>query len=152
MPTADWVEISRAPTIVRILIEEPGLTPDSPSISERIKSIYRNNYHNSTISNAGIIYIKRLYQNMYAVPATVRGVDMFEGEPVEAYPLRDGEILEPVASYAPGNPNKQFGDFKKMFGITSKPIATPVGGTRRRRRGKKTRRSRRRSSRRSRRR
>jgi hypothetical protein len=141
MPTADWVEISRAPTIVRILIEEPGLYPGLPSIPDRIEDIYEREYH-GRISRPGIIYIKRLYENMYAVPTTVRGVDMFEGEPVEAYPLSNGEILEPVASYAPGNPNKKFGDFKKMFGITSKPIATPVGGTRRRRRGKKTRRRR----------
>jgi hypothetical protein len=152
MPTADWVEIERAPRIARILIQQPNLRPGSESISDLIRNIYERTYPNSTISNAGISHVKFLYEKLYAVPTTVRGVDMFEGEPVEAYPLRDGEILDPIASYAPGNPNKQFGDFKKMFGITSKPIATPVGGTRRRRRGKKTKRSRRRSSKRSRRR
>jgi hypothetical protein len=75
---------------------------------------------------------------MYAVPATVRGVDMFEGDPVEAYPLRDGQILEPLARYEPGNPDKKFGNLKQMLGITSKPIARPLGGTRRRRRSKKS--------------
>lgn len=148
---ADHIEISRAPSIAKILIEQPGLYPGLPSISDLIKNIYRNKY-DSRISDAGIRYVKRLYENMYAVPATVRGVDMFEGDPVEAYPLRENEILDPIGRYEPGNPDKKFGDFKKMFGITSKPIAKLVGGTRRRsRRSKKTRRMRRRGSRRARR-
>lgn len=141
----DHIEISRAPTIAKILIEQPGLYPGLPSISDLIRNIYQNEY-NSRISIAGIRYVKRLYENMYAVPATVRSVDMFEGEPVIAYPMRDDEILEQTAIYAPGNPDKKFGVFKKMFGISSKPKAAlveHVGGTRRRRRGKKTRRRRR---------
>ena len=133
----DHIEISRAPSIAKILIQQPNLRPGSESISDLIRNIYQREY-NIRISNAGIAYVKRLYENMYAVPATVRGVDMFEGDPVEAYPLRDGQILEPLARYEPGNPDKKFGNLKQMLGITSKPIARPLGGTRRRRRSKKS--------------
>jgi hypothetical protein len=133
----DHIEISRAPSIAKILIELPNLRPGSESISDLIINIYQREY-NSRISNAGIRYVKRLYENMYAVPATVRGVDMFEGDPVEAYPLRDGQILEQLARYEPGNPDKKFGNLKQMLGITSKPIARPLGGTRRRTRSKKS--------------
>jgi hypothetical protein len=137
MPTASWYEIEKAPSIAQILIQQPNLRPGSESISDLIRNIYQREY-NIRISNAGIAYVKRLYENMYAVPATVRGVDMFEGDPVEAYPLRDGQILEQLGRYEPGNPDKKFGNLKQMLGITSKPIARPLGGTRRRRRSKKS--------------
>ena len=147
--SASWYDRSIAPTIVDRLIQL-GVKP--PPGDELIRNISDHMFPNHRINDAGIRYIRNLYYEKYATPTTVTAVNMSDAPPVPAVPLRENEILDPIGRYEPGNPHKKFGDFKKMFGFTSKPIAKLVGGTRRRsRRSKKTRRMRRRGSRRARR-
>ena len=140
MPSLPADDRALAGTIANYLIRE-GLPPTD----ELIRNISLNQF-DRTISNQGVFHTRYLYGERKATPTTVDVRGSYKGEPVMAYPMRHDEILEQTASYAPGNSNKKFGFFKKIFGYSSKPKATlvePLGGTRRRRRGRKTRRKRR---------
>lgn len=133
--SASWYDRSIAPTIVDILIK---LRVKPPPGDELIRNISGREFPNHRINDAGIRYIRNLYYEKYATPTTVTAVNMSDAQPVMAIPLRDNEILDPIGRYEPGNPDKKLGYFKKMFGISSKPIAKLVAGTRRRsRRSKK---------------
>jgi len=137
MPSLPADDRVLAENIANYLIRE-GLPPTD----ELIRNISQN-YFNRTITNKALFHTRYLYDERKATPTTVDVRGSYKGDPVMAYPMRNDETLELTASYAPGNPDKKLGFFKKMFGISSKPKAAlvePVGGTRRRRRrGKKTR-------------
>lgn len=140
MPSLPADDRALAGNIANYLIRE-GLPPTD----ELIRNISLNQF-DRTISNQGVFHTRYLYDERKATPTTVDVRGSYKGEPVMAYRMRDDEILEQTASYAPGNSDKKFGFFKKIFGYSSKPKARlveteTVGGTRRRRRcGKKTRR------------